>query len=113
MRALFCQHLFAKFSKVFLVLIIEHAVTVAFVIRICDLFTKFLADTLIFLTAFQSARTVTAGTLQAIFDHLYNFFVFIESDCHGFYSFFFLLYYTRSVKRKQIKTPIDSANDIL
>ena len=51
MQVSFCQHLFAKFSKEFLVLIIEHAMAIALEIGIGDLLPEFLADALVFLTA--------------------------------------------------------------
>ena len=56
--------------------------TVALKFGIRDLFTEFLADALIILIALQSARTVTAGTLQSFLDCLHHFLIFIQSDSH-------------------------------
>ena len=56
--------------------------TVAFVVRICDLFPEFLANTLVFLSAFQAAGAIASGALQALTDRLYHFFVIIQSDSH-------------------------------
>ena len=61
-------------------------------VGVSDLLTEFLADALILLCPLQTAGTITAGTLQAIFHDLYHFFVLIQPHCHINTSF--RLYYT-------------------
>ena len=55
---------------------------VPFVVRICDLLPKFLADALILLCPLQAAGAIASGAFQSIPDHLYHLFVFIEPNCH-------------------------------
>ena len=64
---------------------------IALEIRIGDLLTEFLADALIILGALETAGAVSALGFKALFDGLYYFFVFVESDFwfHCFYSFVF------------------------
>lgn len=56
--------------------------TKAFKIRIGNLLLEFLAHTLVFLCTLNSARTVTACSLQALFNCLYCFFVGIKCYFH-------------------------------
>ena len=58
-------------------LIIEHAVAEAVIIRVRDLIPEFLAHALIFLRALSTAGAVAPGTLQAVPDGLDHFLVFI------------------------------------
>ena len=55
---------------------------VALEIRICDLLPEFFTNTLILLCPLQTARAVTAGTLQSLPNRLNHFFIFIQSDSH-------------------------------
>ena len=63
--------------------VIEHAVAIAFKIRVSDLVTKFLAHTLVFGSSLKAARAVTAGLLQTFLYGIDDFFVFIQTDFHG------------------------------
>ena len=51
-------------------------------IRVRDLLPEFFADALVLLRALQTAGAIAAGTLQAVFHHLYHLFVFIQTNCH-------------------------------
>ena len=46
-------------------------------VRIGHLCPKFLANTLVILTALQAAGTVPSGALQTLFDGLHHFLIFI------------------------------------
>ena len=59
---------------------------VATVVRVCNLLPEFLADTLVILTALQTAGAVSAGTLQPFLDRLYHFLIFVQSNSHNFTS---------------------------
>ena len=65
-------------------------------LRILDLIPEFLADAFVLLAPLQAAGTITAGAFQAVFDHLYDFFVLIQSNRHVQSPFSF--YYTAGVK---------------
>jgi hypothetical protein len=73
----FCQHLFAKFSKYFSVLIIEHTVAITLKIGVCDLLPELLANTLILLSTLQAAGAIATGTLQAVLYGLDHFCIFV------------------------------------
>ena len=66
----------------FLVLVVEHTVTVALEIGIRNLLPELLADAAVVLGALQAAGTVAAGALQALPDRLYHFRIVVEFDCH-------------------------------
>ena len=51
-------------------------------IGVCDLLPEFLADALVFLATLQTAGAVTAGALQALFDHLNHFLIFVQPYSH-------------------------------
>ena len=65
---------------------------IALVIGIGDLLPEFLADALILLAALQTARAITAGTLQAFLDRGHHFLVFIQTNCHKNTPFLFCYY---------------------
>ena len=77
MRQPFCQHLFANFLKIFLVLIIEHAMAKTLKVGVNNLLTEFLADALILLGALETAGAIAAGALQTLPDGSDNFLIFI------------------------------------
>ena len=57
--------------------------TITLVIGVFDLISEFLAHTLVIFSAFESAGAVAAFFLEAFFDHLYHFFIFIKSYLHN------------------------------
>ena len=61
-------------------------------VRVSDLLTEFLTDTLILLSTLQAAGAIAAGTLESVFYSLYYFLIFIEPHCHDNTSF--RIYYT-------------------
>jgi hypothetical protein len=61
----------------FFFFVVQEAVAIAAEIRILDLFLKFFAHTLGILGTFQTAWTVSAGSLQALADSIDDFFIFI------------------------------------
>ena len=73
---------FSTAEETFLVLVIQHAVAVAFEIRIRDLLTEFLTDTLIFLRPLQAAGTISASALEPLLNGGNHFFIFIQPDSH-------------------------------
>ena len=77
-----------------LFLVIEHTVAISLEIGVGDLLAEFLADALIVLGTLKTAGTIAAFGFKALFDGLYYFFVFVESDLwlHCFYSFVFTGY---------------------
>ena len=70
------------FSKKFLVFIIQQAMTISGEFRVCDLLPKLLTDALILLGPLQPAGAIATGSLQAFFDGLDHFLIFVQSDCH-------------------------------
>ena len=83
---------FLRIFKKFLILNIEHAMSIALEIRISNLLPEFLADALVFLSSFQATGAVTAGTLQSFFNHLDHFFVIVQTYSHGVHFLSDLLY---------------------
>ena len=75
-----CQLLFSHFQKLFFV--IQHAVAIAFKVRVRDLLTEFLTDTFIFLRPLQAAGAVSASALEPLLNGGNHFFIFIQSDGH-------------------------------
>jgi len=55
---------------------------ITFKVGICDLLPELLADTLILLTALHSAGAVAACHLEALFQDLYHFLIFVETNSH-------------------------------
>ena len=51
--------------------------TISFEVRIGDLFLKFLANALVFLSALQPAGTVAAGAFQALSNGCHHFFILV------------------------------------
>ena len=84
---------------------------VSFEIRIRDLLPEFLADTLVFFGALESAGTITAGALKTILYSLDHFCIFIESDSHGESPFSF--YYTPGVKGSSFLFSFCPINDTI
>ena len=82
---------FFAFSKYFLIFVVKQTMTVALEIRIGDLLTEFLANTLVVFGTLQAAGAISPGTLQAVTDGLYHFFIFIQSHCHVITSFVFII----------------------
>ena len=70
---------------------------VALEIGVCDLLTEFFTNALILLGALQAAGAIATGTLQAILDHLHDFFIFVKLNCHKTIAPF-SFYYTWDVK---------------
>ena len=61
--------------------------TVTLKIGVGDLLPKFLANALILLSMFHSARAITACAFQSLFNYLNHFLIFIQFDCHKNHSF--------------------------
>ena len=51
-------------------------------IRVFDLLAELLTDALIVLRPFQTAGAITAGTLEALPDHLDHFLVLVQPYSH-------------------------------
>jgi hypothetical protein len=60
-------------------------------IGVCDLLTELLANALILLGTLEAAGAITTGTLQAVLYGLDYFCIFVQSDCHGDFSFFLFI----------------------
>ena len=72
-------------SPNFLILVIEHAMTVTLKVGVCDLLPEFLADALVILGSLQSAGAVSVLCLQPLFNSLYHFLIFVQTNCHTFH----------------------------
>ena len=78
--------------------------------RVGDLVTEFLADTLIFLPAFQPAGTIAAGTLQALPDGFDHFLIFIQTNRHSCTSFLNIIIVGIEVLSRVEYFPLTNAN---
>ena len=78
----FVNSFFKNFKNNFLVLVIQQAMAKTLEIRVGNLIPELLTDALIFLGTFQTARAITTGALETIFNHLYHFLVIVKSDSH-------------------------------
>ena len=71
---------FFRFLEKFLILEIQQAMAVSGEVGILNLLAEFLTNALVLLCPFQTAGAVSTGALETLSDHLYHFFIFIQSD---------------------------------
>ena len=76
---------------------------------ICDLIPEFLTNALVFLSPLQATGAVATGTLQTITNHLHDFLIFIQSDCH-FGHTPFCFNYSIHVNPRKSHLVLDKAN---
>jgi len=68
---------YRRLPSFILIFIVQHAVAITFIVRVCDLLAEFRANALIFFRMFQAAGAVAAGALEALANCLHYLFIFI------------------------------------
>lgn len=63
-------------------LIVKHTVAIALKVRVCDLLAELLAHTFGILVVHETAGAVSPVLFHGVFQELYRFFVFIQTDFH-------------------------------
>jgi hypothetical protein len=81
MKKAACGLLFSRQRS--LLLVIQHAVAVAFKFRVGDLVPEFKAHAFIIRRSRQPARTEAAGLLQALLDMANDLLILVETNLHG------------------------------